>query len=394
MAKSNLTKDANISASVRELDFVSRFSANWNALLDIMGIARPIRKELGAALKVKKGAVTLQASNVGEGEEIPYSLASVTEETIGEATLDKWAKAVSIEAIKTHGYDVAVAKTDDAFLTELQKVVMNRFYTFLNTGTLTNVETTFQKALAMARGHVINKFEQLGKTATEVVGFANILDVYDYLGGANVTIQTQFGFNYIRDFMGYRVIFLLDASKIARNTVIATPVENIVMYYVDPSDSGFANAGLVYTVDGVTPLLGFHTQGNYTTAVSENFAIMGLFLFAEYLDAIAVVEVEASGSLGSITVASSAGTTKGSKVTVTYTLGQGETAYYKDAAAAATPTYLDEVDLTGWAKLTYTSGTAIDNWEGLTAGQKLTVIAVNGSGQAVASGNATIVNHA
>lgn len=394
MAKSNLTKDANISASVRELDFVSRFSDNWNALLDIMGISRPIRKELGAALKVKKGAVTLQASNIGEGEEIPYSLASVTEETIGEATLDKWAKAVSIEAIKTHGYDIAVAKTDDAFLTELQKVVMNRFYTFLNTGTLTNVETTFQKALAMARGHVINKFEQLGKTATEVVGFANILDVYDYLGGANVTIQTQFGFNYIRDFMGYRVIFLLDASKIARNTVIATPVENIVMYYVDPSDSGFANAGLVYTVDGVTPLLGFHTQGNYTTAVSENFAIMGLFLFAEYLDAIAVVEVEASGSLGSITVASEAGTTKGSKVTVTYTLGQGETAYYKDAAAAATPTYLAEVNLTGWTKLTYTSGTAIDNWEGLTAGQKLTVIAVNGSGQAVASGNATIVNHA
>ena len=62
-------------------------------------------------------------------------------------------------------------------------------------------------------------------------------------------------------------------------------------YYVDPSDSDFAKAGLVYTTDGNTNLIGFHTQGNYNTAVSESFAIMGMTLFAEYLDAIAVIDV-------------------------------------------------------------------------------------------------------
>ena len=63
------------------------------------------------------------------------------------------------------------------------------------------------------------------------------------------------------------------------------------MYYVDPSDSDFAKAGLAYTADGETNLIGVHAQGDYTHAVSEMFAIMGLTLFAEYLDAIAVMTV-------------------------------------------------------------------------------------------------------
>jgi hypothetical protein len=71
-------------------------------------------------------------------------------------------------------------------------------------------------------------------------------------------------------------------------------VENIVLYYVDPADSDFAKAGLVYaTGNGETNLIGFHTQGNYSTAVSEAFAVMGMTLFAEYLDAIAVADFAA-----------------------------------------------------------------------------------------------------
>lgn len=291
-AKANLTTEAQFAqVTPRELDFVSRFTANWDALIDIMGISRPIRKELGAVLKYKTGSVTLQSGAVAEGDEIPYSIATVTETPITEMTLEKYAKAVSIESIKSYGYDVAVQKTDDAFLTQLQNTILTKFYTFLATGTLTpgTAPTTFQGALAAAKGEVLNKFSSMNLTTTEVVGFCNILDFYDYLGTAPITVQTAFGLNYVKDFMGYNTLFLLDANKVARGKVFATPVENIVMYYVDPSDGGFANAGLEYTVDGVTPLLGFHTEGNYRNAVSENYAIMGVVLFAEYLDGIANV---------------------------------------------------------------------------------------------------------
>lgn len=121
----------------------------------------------------------------------------------------------------------------------------------------------------MAKGLVINKFKQIHRTVTNVVGFANVLDLYDYLGDANITVQTAFGFQYVQNFMGFSTVFLLSDEEIPRGRVIATPVENIVLYYVDPSTSDFARAGLVYTTDGETNLIGFHVEGNYHTAVSE-----------------------------------------------------------------------------------------------------------------------------
>ena len=36
--------------TAREIDFVSRFNQNWEALRDIMGIMRPIRKTPGTGL--------------------------------------------------------------------------------------------------------------------------------------------------------------------------------------------------------------------------------------------------------------------------------------------------------------------------------------------------------
>lgn len=290
-APANLTKSEHIEVTAREIDFVTRFERNWEHLRAIMGIMRPIRKQPGAVLKSKEASITLQSGTVAEGDEIPYSQAAVTEKEYEEMTIEKYAKAVSIEAIKEHGYDVAVGMTDDAFLMELQNKVTEKFYTYLNTGTLASTETTWQRALAMAKGKVLNKFKTMHRNVTEVVGFVNILDLYDYLGDAPITVQSAFGFQYIQNFMGYRVIFLLSEDEIAQGKVIATPVENINLYYVDPSTSDFVRAGLSYTTSGETNLIGFHSQGDYRHAVTESFAIMGMVLFAEYLDGIAVITV-------------------------------------------------------------------------------------------------------
>lgn len=291
--KANTTMVADATVTSREIDFVTRFQRNWEHLQAILGIMRPIKKQPGAVLKSKSATVTLQDGAVAEGDEIPYSKAKIVETDYAEMTIEKYAKAVTIEMINAYGYETAVAMTDDAFLFELQTNVTARFYTYLNTGTLTGSHATFQMALAMAKGNVENKFKKLHRTMTGVVGFVNILDVYEYIGAANITIQNQFGFQYLKDFMGYNTVFLLSDDEVARGKVIATPVENIVLYYIDPAESDFARAGLQYTTQGETSLIGVHMQGNYTTAVSETFAIMGLTLFAEYLDAIAVMTVSA-----------------------------------------------------------------------------------------------------
>lgn len=273
----------------REIDFVTRFNDNWEALRQIMGIMRPIRKAPGTALVSYTADVALEDGNVEPGHVIPYSKATITQAAKGDLEIQKYAKAVPIEDVNKYGAAIAVEKSDDAFLTKLQNTVLTKFYNFLKTGTLTKTAETWQGALAKAQGEVLNKFASIQKDVTAVVGFANILDAYDYLGAADISVQTQFGLTYIKDFLGYSTLFLLPESFIARGSVIATPVENIDLYYVDPSDSEFAKLGLDYTTQGETNLIGFHAQGNYSTAVGESYALMGMALWAEYLDGIAVV---------------------------------------------------------------------------------------------------------
>ena len=280
--------------TAREVDFVQRFTDNWEALRNILGVMRPIRKAPGTTLVSYTADVTLESGNVGAGDVIPYSKSTIVQASKGDLNIEKYAKAVPIEDVSRYGAAVAVEKSDDAFLSKLQNVVLGRFYTFLNTGSLTGTAATWQAALAKAQGEVLNKFATLQKDVTEVVGFANILDAYDYLGTAQVTIQTAFGLTYIQNFMGYKTLFLLPAAQIARNIVIATPVENIDLYYIDPGDSEFAQLGLNYTVQGETNLIGFHAQGNYGTAVGESFALMGMSLWAEYLDGIAKITVSST----------------------------------------------------------------------------------------------------
>ncbi len=275
--------------TAREVDFVTRFGDNWMALRNILGIMRPIRKAPGTSLISYTASVALESGNVAPGEVIPYSKATIEQASKADLTIEKYAKAVPIEDVNKYGAEIAVEKSDDAFLTQLQNAVLTRFYTFLNTGSLTGSGSAWQDALAKAQGLVLDKFATMQKDVTAIVGFANILDAYDYLGAADITVQTQFGLTYIKDFLGYSTLFLLPANFIARGTVIATPVENIDLYYIDPGDSEFARLGLQYTTQGETNLIGFHAQGNYSTAVGESYALMGMALWAEYLDGIAKV---------------------------------------------------------------------------------------------------------
>lgn len=395
MAKEYLTKSVDLQVASREIDFVTRFARSWEHLREIMGIMRPIRKEPGAVLKSKTATLTLQSGSVAEGDEIPYSKSQITEKFYDEMTIEKYAKAVSIESIKDHGYDVAVQMTDDAFLFELQTNVTSRFYAYLNTGALKGGSyATLQMAMAMAKGAVENKFKKMHRTVTGVVGFANIMDIYKYIGNADITIQNQFGFQYIKDFLGFSTIFLLSDDEIAQGKFIATPVENIVLYYVDPATSDFARAGLSYTTDGETNLIGFHTQGNYNTAVSECFAIMGLTLFAEYIDAIAVVTLSGPSvtppepeTLKTLTVSSSAGTTSGTtKLSVTPAKDSADVYKYKVADSATNVTYGQNVQ--SWSAWDGTSDITAEN------GKTITLVECGSDYKAKSVGSATVTSNA
>lgn len=310
-ALDNQTGTAQIQVRAREIDFVTSFGRNFQALLDVMGISRAIRKENGSVLRVRTASGTLQSGEVAEGDLVPLSQYEVTEKDFDKIKILKYKKGVTIEAIAEKGYEAAVAMTDEEFRFDLQNVVLNKFYDQLKAGSLVGHETSWQMAVSMAIGKVRNKFETMGRTATGTAVWVNTLDVYKYLGAAEISMQTAFGMNYVQNFLGADVVFI--SSQIPEDVVIATPLNNLVAYYVDPADSEFARAGLVYTTDPTTRFIGFHTQGNYDRVISEMDAIMGLRIFAEYQDAIAYIAVGSSDTqtLGNLTVTSVEGSVSG-----------------------------------------------------------------------------------
>lgn len=368
----------------REIDFVTSFSKNMQAFLDILGISRLIKKENGSELYVKNVTGTLEDGKVGEGEIIPMSQFSVSYRPVGRIELEKHRKGVSIESIKQKGYDIAITDTDEEFKSELQDNVTEKFYDALNSGTLTGYAATFQAAIAKAIGLTVGKFQEMKRTATGLVGFVNTYDFYDYLGEKDITVQTLFGMQYVKDFLGINTLFL--TVKVPSKHVVVTPMNNIIGYYVDPGDSDFARAGLRYTVDPATRFIGFYTQGNYERAISEMYALMGITVMSEYQDAIADVEVGGSSTktIGTLTVTATEGEETG---TTHISIAEPMMAInnrYKIKVDASQESVSLGADVKTWKK-----------WDGVSdipaeASQVVTVVECDQNYKAVATGYQTV----
>ena len=280
--------------TAREIDFVNVFGRNIEAFRNVVGISRPIRKQNGTRLASYITDVTLESGSVDPGCVIPYSKTSITEVLHADVSVEKYAKAVTIEEVKDYGAEVAIRKSDEAFKVKLLKTVTDKFYAALldDTSALTATYSNFQMAVAMAIGAVKNKFQSIDKDITDVVVWVNTLDAYAYLGGTAPALAQVMGMEYLQNFLGAKVMFLSD--RIPSGKVVAVPVENLDMYYVDPGDSDYAALGLEYRTDGETNLIGFHAQGNYSTAVGESYALLGLTLWFEIADGIAINTISAN----------------------------------------------------------------------------------------------------
>lgn len=292
--RSNLPNAISDQIRAREVDFVTRFDDDWKALTELLGIMRPIRKTPGTRLVSYKATVDELTPQATPGALIPFSKAKVDPVAYADLELELYGEGTTIQDVEKYGAAIAIEKIDEAFLSALQTKVLVKFYDFIKTGALTGTAPTWQAALAKAQGMVLNKFMGIQKKVSEVIGFANVQDAYEYLGNTQISTQTAFGLTYLQNFLGYRTLFLLPDRFMPRGKVYAVPVDNIDLYYSDPADGDFQRLGLTYTVKGDTNLIGFHAEGNYSTAVGETYAIMGMVLWAEYLDGIANVTINAS----------------------------------------------------------------------------------------------------
>lgn len=376
-------------SSLREVDFVRQFQKNFDALLDVLSITYPIKRENGTELKVKTVTGTLQSGEVQEGQEIPVSKYKVQETKMGTIDLHKYAKQITLEAIKEDPNIVTL--TDEEFCSDIQTKIQDDFYDMLQKGSLTTSgQSTFQAAIAKAIGLVKDKFKKMHRTPTGIAIWVNTVDLYDYLGTASIGLATQFGFEYAENFLGADKVFV--SSEIPSGIVYATPLNNIKCYYVDPSDSDFAGNGLVYTKAGETGYVGFHTEPDYKTASTIMYAVCGIRLFAEYIDGIAQVTFGSKTvTIQTLGIKSVAGSTTGTtKLTVTPKLSSIDGGYYVESVDGTTVTAATAVTY----GLDVSTKASFAKWDGSsdvkgTANKTITVVEVDSAGKAVAYGTVT-----
>lgn len=273
-AETNLIKNADL-ATVRQVDFVSRFGYSTKKLMEILGVSRMIPKTAGSALKRHTVTGTLQSGTVAEGDIIPLSKYTTADVPIGEITLKKWRKATSAEAILDKGYDQAVGETTDKMVQDIQSEIKSDLIASLTvSGQPTATGAGTQAALADAWGKLANIFEN---DDVETVYFMNPADIATYLAKANITIQNVFGFRYVEDFLGLGTVIM--NSTIPAGTFFGTAKENIVAYYVPANESDLAKA--FDFVSDETGLIAIHEYADYDRLTADDTVLSGIKVFAD-----------------------------------------------------------------------------------------------------------------
>jgi hypothetical protein len=280
MAENNTIMQADV-AKVRSVDFNLQFTGSLNKLIEALGITRKIAVQEGAALKQLKVTGTLESGVVAEGELIPLSHYETEEISVGEAKLNKWRKGTTAEAIIKGGYDQAVGATTDKMVKDIQKTIRKGLFDYMANGTGAASGATLQPALANAWAKLAVLFED---DAVETVYFLNPLDVADYLGTAQITMQTVFGMNYVENFLGLGTVFF--NSSVPEGKFYATAKENIVTYYINVASGDIADAfGL--TADE-TGFIGINEYADKDTARVIDLVMSGVTFFPERIDGIVV----------------------------------------------------------------------------------------------------------
>ena len=279
-AETNTIMQANL-ARVRVADFNLQFTGNLQKLTEALGVTRKIAVQEGATLKMLKVTGTLESGNVAEGDLIPLSKYETEEVAVGEVKLNKWRKGTTAEAILKGGYDQAVGATTDKMVKDIQKTIRGDLFKFMATGTGTATGATLQAALANGWGKLAVLFDD---DAVETVYFLNPMDVSDYLGTAQVEMQTLFGMNYIKNFLGLGDVFL--NSNVPEGKYYATAKENIVLYYVNVG-AGDIKSAFGLTTDE-TGYIGINEYPDKDTARVIDLVMSGVTFFPERQDGIVV----------------------------------------------------------------------------------------------------------
>ena len=264
------------------IDCVSRITGNINELQKVLGIAEMDAMASGTAIKIYKLECDGLAEQVGEGEDIKRTKVTRKLARTIELGLNKYLKTTTAENIQKVGRNKAINQTDDKVISLIQKDIKERFYkeAFTVEGDkLSATGTTLQGVLAKAWGALKTRFEDEDVTP---IYFVSVDDVADYLGNAQVTMQTAFGFSYIENFLGLGTVVV--TPQLAKGVVKATAKENLHGAYIPMSSGDVANTfNLTSDTTGYIGMNHTTASGNATV---DTLIMAGVVFYPEFADGI------------------------------------------------------------------------------------------------------------
>ena len=276
-APTNTTVAADLEPAI-SVDFVTRITQNIDELREVLGISELLAMSAGTDIKIYKMTKKNTPAQVGEGEEIP--LTEIERKLVKTISLDlnKYRKNTTAEAIQKVGRSMAVNQTDEKLISEIQKDIKKAFYAALATGTGTATGTTLQVTLANLWAKLQNYYEDMDVTP---IYFMNPQDVADYLGTAQITMQTTFGFTYIENFLGLGTAIV--TPQVTAKTVYATAKENLNGAYAPVSGDVGQTFGL--TADS-TGLIGMTHQMKSDNATIDTLIMSNVVFYPEFADGV------------------------------------------------------------------------------------------------------------
>lgn len=284
----NTTAAADLEPAI-SIDCVSKLNANITELQKVLGITEMEPMNSGTTIKIYETKQENTPDQVGEGEEI--GLTKITRKVARtiDLILKKYRKKTTAEAIQRVGKSIAINKTDEKLLSGVQKEIKRDFFASLKAGTGKASGTTLQAALAANWGALQKEYEDEDATPIHLISSE---DVAEYLGTAQITMQTAFGMSYFSDFLGLGTSIV--SPNIEKGKVYSTAKENLHGAFVP------ANTGDVATTFGLTSdktgLVGMKHSVKDDNATVDTLVMSGVVFYPERLDGVIVGTISPAGA--------------------------------------------------------------------------------------------------
>ena len=275
-------------------DFTTRIADNIQTLQTILGITNMTPMAAGTLIKIYKWKSITLAQQVAEGEVIPLTKAERELAKTIELTLGKHRRQTTAEAIQRVGRARAINEADEKLVSQIRKDIKSSFFTAISTGNGlgdAGNAANLQGALAKVWGKLQKYYEDNDVTP---VYFVSSDDVADYLGTANITVQTAFGFSYIENFLGLGLTIV--NPNLTKGEVLGTARENLNGAYV-PGTGGDLAQSFALTADS-TGLVGMTHQANTNNASIDTLLFCSVVFYPEFLDGVFKGTIGASGATG------------------------------------------------------------------------------------------------